>query len=151
MYEQVNPDQNLAGYTAQLVETLLRDMVFSVRKTLKNPDEENIHDLRVLCLRLRYALRLFARLLPRKPARKIRKRLAALQDLLAAVRCCDIASQVLGVESIAAAVLARQKKRLAAELGQARRRAVRPLQLRLKKMQRADSLQRWRSRLIPPA
>ena len=150
MYEQVNPDQNMAAYTAQLVETLLRDMAFSIRKTVKNPDEENIHDLRVLCLRLRYAVRLFARLFPRKPARRIRKRLSAVQDLLAAVRSCDIALQVLAVESIAAALVARQKKKLASELGLARRRALRPLQARLKKMQRADALQRWRSRLIPP-
>lgn len=147
MYEQVNPEQNLESYAGQILETLLRDMAFSVRKALEKPDQENIHDLRVLGLRLRHALRLFGKAFSRKASRKIRRRLGELQDLLAEVRGCDVTLEVLRNEPIASAVAARQRARLENALAQRRRRAVRPLELRLKKMQRSDSLQRWRQRL----
>ena len=147
MYERVNPDQNLGSYAAQIVETLLRDMAFALHKTLNSPNGENIHDLRTLCLRLRHSLRLFAKLFPQKPVRKIRRRLCSLQDLLAEVRTCDVAREVLAIEGIASAA-GRDRKKLGSALDAERRSALRPLRVRLRKMQRSDTLQRWRTRLL---
>ncbi len=147
MYERVNPDKDLGSYATQIVEALLRDMAFALHKTLDNPSDDNVHDLRTLCLRLAHALRLFARLFPPKAARKIRRRLSALRNLLADARTCDVTREVLATESIAAAA-GRHRKKLGSALDAERRRALRPLRVRLKKMQRSDALQRWRTRLL---
>ncbi|MBI3665340.1 MAG: CHAD domain-containing protein [Acidobacteria bacterium] len=148
MYKHLNPEQNLAGYAGKVVETLLRSMAFEIQKTLKSSDPDNVHDLRVTCLRLRHALRLFGKLLPAKAARKVRGRLAKLQELLAGVRNCDIALQILGHKSIAPSLSPARRRVLAGKLGQERQRAGRAMRLRLRKMQRSDVLARWRSRLM---
>jgi inorganic triphosphatase YgiF len=147
MYEQVNAELVFDNYLRQILETLLRDMAFSAHKTVETPAENNVHDLRVIGLRLRHALRLFGKAFPRKASRKVRKRLAELQDLLADVRGCDVALAVLKEGPIAGAISARQRVRVETLISQRRRRAVRPLALRLKKMQRSGTLQRWRQRL----
>ena len=149
VYEQVKPNQDMAAYGSKVVETLFRNMAFCIHKTLSAPDEENIHDLRVTCLRLRHALRLFGDLFPARQARRTLRRLNNLKDMLGAVRSLDIALQVLGSEPIAAAVSAPMRRNITAELEQQRRRSLRPLRLRLRKLQRSDSLQRWRTRLMP--
>lgn len=148
MYEQLNPNQDLAAYHAKLVETLMRDMAFSIHKTLDQPDETSIHDLRRICLRLRHALRLFAKLLPRKSRRKVQRRLAALQELAGGVRACDVALETLRLDSIASAVSTRDGEKIAAALALERRRSLRPLRARLRKIQRSDVLPRWRNRLL---
>jgi CHAD domain-containing protein len=149
MYEQVSPEQDMAAYGAKVVETLFRNIAFCVHKTLSSPDEENIHDLRVTCLRLRHCLRLFGRLFPARQARRTLRRLNNLKDMLGAVRSCDIALQTLGSGPIAPAVSAAMRRKITAELEQERRRLLRPLRARLRKLQRSDSLQRWRTRLMP--
>jgi len=148
MYEQLNHNQDLAGYSASLIETLLRDMAFLIQKTVNKPDVTNVHDLRRLCLRLRHALRLFGKLLPGKARRKIQKRLRELQDLLAGVRSCDLGLEILKLDSIAPAAPVREQRKIAAALALERKRSLRPLRLRLRKMQRSDALQRWRTRLL---
>ena len=150
MYKQSNPDQDLAGYAGKVVETLLRNMAFEVQKTLKAPDPENVHDLRVTCLRLRHALRLFAKVFPAKPARKVREKLGELQDLLAAVRNCDIALEILKLKEIAAALSVRWRQIMLAKLAQERQRSARAMRLRLRKIQRSDTLARWRNRVLSP-
>ena len=151
LYKQVNPNQELVAYVARIVEALLRNLAFSMRQALEKAGEESIRDLRVNCLRLRHALRLFARAFPAKPARKIERRITVLRDLVAAVYACDMALQSLRTNPVASAVSARQGKRVAAELGAERRRSLRPLRVRLRKMHRSDALRRWRNRLIPAA
>ena len=148
MYEQLDHKQDLTTYSAGLIETLLRDMAFSIQKVLDKPDAADVRDLRRLCLRLRHALRVFARLLPGKASRKIRRRLGVMQDLLAAVRSCDVALEILKQESIAPVVSARDRKKITAVLELERRRSLRPLRLRLRKAHRSDALQRWRTRLL---
>lgn len=148
MYEQLNHKQDLASYSAGLLETLLRDMAFALQKTLDKPDAANIHDLRRLCLRLRHALRVFGKLLPRKPAKKLQRRLRVLQDLLASVRSCDLGLEILKADSIGPVVRARDEKKIAAVVALERRRCLRPLRVRLRKMQRSDALRRWRTRLL---
>jgi len=151
MYEQLGPNQEMATYGARIVETLLRNMAFGAKKALDKPDEENIHDLRVTCLRLRHAVRLFDRLFGDRRARKVRRRLRDVQDLLAAVRSCDVAGQVLALEPVAASMSPRERKRILAVLTQERRRSLRPLRARLRKMQRSNVTQRWRTRLLGAA
>lgn len=148
MYEQLNHGQDLASYAAGLIETLLRDMAFLIQKTVGKQDTTNVHDLRRLCLRLRHALRLFGKLLPDKARRRIQRRLRELQDLLASVRSCDLGLEILKLDSIGPAVPAREHRKIAAALALERRRALRPLRLRLRKVQRSDALQRWRTRLL---
>ncbi len=148
MYEQLNHEQDLASYTAGLIETLLRDMAFLIQKTVGKPDTTNVHDLRRLCLRLRHALRVFGKLLPGKARRKIQKRLRELQDLLAGVRSCDLGLETLKLDSLGPAIPAREQRKIAAALTLERKRAVRPLRLRLRKMHHSDALQRWRTRLL---
>jgi CHAD domain-containing protein len=148
MYEQVRPNQPMTAYAAQVMEALFRNMAYGVRKVLDKPDEESIHDLRVTALRLRHALRLFGRLFSRKAARKTRKRLGNLQDVLAEVRVCDVALQVLSRDALGEALSARERRAILSELALERRRRLRPLRLRLRKIQRSDALQRWRTRLL---
>ncbi len=148
MYEQVKPSQDMAAYAASIVEKLLRDLAFGLAKTLERSDESSVHDLRRVCLRLRHALRMFARLLPGKGRRRIQRRLGMVQDLLGSVRSCDVALQVLSDQAVAAAVHPREIKKAAGAVAAERRRALRPLRGRLRKMRRSDSVARWRTRLL---
>ena len=151
MYEQVQPQQPTAAYAAQILETLFRNTAYGIRKTLDQPNEESIHDLRVTCLRLRHAVRVFGKLFGDRRARKVRRRLGRLQEALADVRACDVALHVLATESLAAALSTRERRRVVSELNLERRRQLRGLRQRLRKMQRSDLLQRWRNRLLPSA
>lgn len=148
MYEQLNNKDDLASYHAKLVETLMREIAFGISKTLENPEAQNVHDLRRLVLRLRHSLRLFKKLLPGKAVRKVQRRLKALQDLLAGVRSCDVAGEELKLGAIAPVLTAPEARKITAAITQERRRNLRPLRARLKKMQRSDSLKRWRTRLF---
>jgi len=148
MYEQVHPKQDLLSYRAAIVEKLLRDMAFLVNQTLEKPDEANVHDLRRLCLRLRHAIRVFGRVLPEKPARKIQRRLRDVQGLLGSVRSCDVALETLAQPDVSASVSKPEAKRVSASLSAERKRSLRPLRARLKKMQRSDAIGRWRTRLL---
>ena len=151
MYEQVNPNQDLLTYRSSIIESLLRDMAFAIHQTLDKPDEQNVHDLRRLCLRLRYALRLFGRTLPPRPARKTLRRLRELQNQLAGARSCDVAVATLAQPGIAAAVSKPETRKVTTTLAGERKRSLRPLRLRLRKMQRGDAIGRWRRRLLAVA
>lgn len=148
MYEQVNPKQDLLTYRASIIETLLRDMAFSINQTLERPDDANVHDLRRLCLRLRHALRVFRRMLPSRPARKVERRLQALQEALGAVRACDVALALLQQPESASAISKPETKKVTVVVTAERRRCLRPLRARLKKVQRSDAIGRWRARLL---
>jgi CHAD domain-containing protein len=148
MYEQVNPKLDLLTYRAGIVETLLRDMAFSISQTLEKPDENNVHDLRRLCLRLRHAVRLFGPLLPPRQARKVQRRLQVLQDLLGEVRACDVALATIQQPEVASASSKLETKKVAAALAAERRRGLRPLRARLRKLQHSDAIGRWRARLV---
>ena len=148
MYEQVNPKLDLLTYRAGIIETLLRDMAFSISQTLEKPDEANVHDLRRLVLRLRHAVRVFGPLLPSRQARKVRRRLQALQDLLGQVRVCDVALATIQQPEIASASSKLETKKVAAAVTAARRREMRPLRAGLRKLQQSEAVGRWRARLI---
>ena len=151
MYKQVNPGQDLATYGNRVIETLLRNLAFSIHRGLEKTDPEVVRELRMNCLRLRHALRLFAKAYPSKTIRKVDRRVTALRDLVGAVYACDMALATLKLESIAPAAGPRRGKEIAAEVGAERKRCLRPLRLRLRKMQRSDALQRWRARLASSA
>ncbi len=149
MYEQVNPKLDLLTYRAGIVETLLRDMAFSISQTLERPDEASVHDLRRLCLRLRHAVRVFGPLLPTRQVRKLQGRLQVLQDLLGEVRACDVALATIQQAEIASASSKLETKKAAATLAAERRRRMRPLRARLRKLQHSVAIGRWRVRLLP--
>ena len=148
MYEQVNPKLDLLIYRASIIESLLRDMAFSIHQTLEKPDAGNVHDLRRLCLRLRHAVRVFGGLLPPKQVRKIQRRLKELQDLLGEVRACDVALATIQQPEIASAASKPETKKVVAALAAERRRGLRPLGARLRKLQHSDAIGRWRARLL---
>ena len=151
MYRQARPTQDLVVYAGHVVESLLRDLAFAIRRTLDQPTAPNVHDLRRVCLRLRHAVRWFDGVLPGPAARKARRRLGDLQDLLGAVRSCDVALGALEYHSLAAATTAREGKEVVAALAAARRHALRPLRARLRRLQRAEFLRRWRAQLLGAA
>jgi CHAD domain-containing protein len=148
MYEQVNPKLDLLIYRTGIIESLLRDMAFSISQTLEKPDMANVHDLRRLCLRLRHAVRVFGRLLPPRKARNVQRRLKVLQDLLGEVRTCDVALATIQQPEIASASSKLETKKVAAVLAAERRRGLRPLRARLRKLQHSDAIGRWRARLV---
>jgi len=148
MYEQVQPKKDLLAYRASIIEALLRDMAFAIQRTLKKPDASTVHDLRRLSLRLRHALRFFGRVLPSRPVRKVQRRLKILQALLGSVRSCDVALDTLLRPGLAEAASKIETRKVTTVVGAERRRGLRPLRVRLRKMQRADSIGRWRSRLL---
>ncbi len=148
MYEQVDPKQELQTYRAWIFEKLLRDLAFAIHQTLDRPDMANIHDLRRLVLRLRHALRVFARLLPERPAGKMQRRLKKLQDLLGAVRACDVALAILQTPPGSSGAGKSEVRAAAALLTAERKRSLRPLRLRLRKMLQSDAIGRWRNRLL---
>ena len=148
MYEQVDPKLDLLIYRAGIIETLLRDMAFSISQTLEKPDDASVHDLRRLCLRLRHAVRLFAGMLPPRQARKAQRRLRMLQDLLGKVRACDVALATIQHPDIAPGISKLETKKVAAALAAERKRGLRPLRARLRKLQRSDAIGRWRARLL---
>jgi CHAD domain-containing protein len=123
-------------------------MAFLIGQTLDKPDQTNIHDLRRLCLRLRHSLRFFGQVLPRKPARRVQRRLKALQDLLGGVRSCDVALATLQHSGVSSAVSKPEARKAAAVLVSERKRCLRPLRMRLKKIQRSGAIGRWRTRLL---
>jgi CHAD domain-containing protein len=151
MYRQARPTQDLLTYAGHVVESLLRDLAFAIRRTLDQPNAANVHDLRRVCLRLRHAVRWFGGVLPGPAARKTRRRLGDLQDLLGGVRSCDVALEVLEHHSLAAAMTLREQTEVGAALAAARRHAVRPLRVRLRRLQRSEVLRRWRTQLLGAA
>jgi len=59
-------------------------------------DADMVHDIRVAIRRANQALRVFVGLVPRGPAKKLRRRLKRVLDAASSVRDCDIALQLFG-------------------------------------------------------
>lgn len=78
------------------INRLLRNLTGQIRKTLRLPDADVVHDLRVSIRRFDQALLLFAELLDKKHVRKTRRRLKETMALTGAVRNCDIADELIG-------------------------------------------------------
>jgi CHAD domain-containing protein len=151
MYPQLRPSQDLVTYCGHVMEALLRDLAFGIRQTLNQPSAKSVHDLRRVCLRLRHAVRLFEAVLPERAARRVRRRLGELQDLLGAVRSCDVALDLLDHHSLKDGISDRHRKEIVQSLATQRRQSVKPLRGRLRRMQRGDTPRRWRTRLLGAA
>ncbi len=149
LYKQVHPGQDVTAFATRILETLLRNLAFSIHQTLEKPSDENIRELRADCLRLRHAVRLFARVFPSKAVRKIERRVRGLRDLVVTVYAH--AAAIEGVKPDSALLAAGGGPKMVAELEATRRRSLRPLRARMKKMQQSESLTRWRKRLAPSA
>ncbi|GFO55507.1 CHAD domain-containing protein [Geomonas sp. Red276] len=87
--DTVAPDTPLWVAARILLTDHQRHFFTQWKKTAKNFDEEEVHDLRVASRRLREGLALFAPCLPGSPAKSLRKRLKLVTDLLGGLRNAD--------------------------------------------------------------
>jgi CHAD domain-containing protein len=111
----------MEGFVNAHAVRLRRQLNRQVRRSIKNHDEEAIHDLRVSIRHLILFLSEFRRFLPESKARKRLKRLNKMMDRAAEIRNRDIAITMVGaVDPELAAVLRRER-------AQAERRLVRSL------------------------
>jgi CHAD domain-containing protein len=86
---------NMREFAAEQVSSRLGRLVFQLRRNGKSLDADTVHDLRVAIRRFNQSLRIFGALLPRREAKKIRKRMRRLLDSAADVRDRDIALEFL--------------------------------------------------------
>jgi CHAD domain-containing protein len=70
-------------------------VAFECNRTAKAPRVEAVHDLRVAIRRSEQALVMFKTGLPRKPLKRIRRRLKSILSAAGSVRDCDIALRIL--------------------------------------------------------
>ena len=77
------------------IRRLIERLAFQANRTAKAPGPDAVHDLRVAIRRTEQALATFKPLLPRKPAKRIRKQLKGVMGLAGAVRDCDMAVKIL--------------------------------------------------------
>lgn len=85
-----------AKFASFQIHRLLRNLTAAIRKTLRAPDAEAVHDLRVSIRRFDQTLLLFGGMLEKKKVRKSRRRLKKVLALAGAVRNCDIADRLVG-------------------------------------------------------
>ncbi len=112
-----------AEFAGSRVNRLLRNLTAQIRKTLRSPDADAVHDLRVSIRRFDEALLLFAELLEKKYAREARRRLKEIMALAGAVRNCDIADKLIGASfSGARKEIDRQRETATQSLGHRLRR-----------------------------
>jgi triphosphatase len=64
-------------------------------EAIETLDAHGLHELRLACKRMRYAAELFAPLWPGKPARRLLKRLAAVQDALGLANDMSVARRLV--------------------------------------------------------
>lgn len=85
-----------AKFASFRIHRLLRNLTAAIQQTLRAPDAEAVHDLRVSIRRFDQTLLLFGGMLGNKDVRKSRRRLKKVLALAGAVRNCDIADQLIG-------------------------------------------------------
>ena len=119
----------------------LARFVFEVRRTLKSPEPDPVHDLRVSIRRLSQCLRIFIEFFPAPEVKRVRRRLRRIIELAAEARNRDIAAELLPKAGI------RPGSPLIARLAEDRKLAERALVGELRRLTRRDFSSRWRARL----
>jgi CHAD domain-containing protein len=128
-------------YVAQQLSRLLGRLVFEMRRALRSPDPDAIHDLRVAGRRLTESLRMFRSLLPGRETHKIRRSLKKLRQVTSKLRDRDITLELFQKAGIKPS--APVCRRLATE----RAEAERALSELLKQWAKRDFSARWRTAL----
>jgi CHAD domain-containing protein len=135
----VDPAAPMRRYAAASVNTLIRRLAFQINRAGKRGDADSIHDLRVAIRRLSQALAVFAPLLPRHAAGKVRHKIDELRRLAGGVRDLDIAIEYSRKTPGSAAFSAR--------LNKLRKQALRELTAALLQASRREPWRKWRRRL----
>lgn len=137
------PRKPAPGVAVEHSVRLLNRMSMQVRRTLRTPDIDAVHDLRVSIRRLMASLDLFDSGLGEYGGRKIRKRIKKLLDLAGAVRDCDVAVKHAEKFSPDAADTAQ----LLVALQERRAQAIEPLLAGLNDRIGRKSIVKWRAKL----
>src|SRR5215831_4632416 len=85
-----------AALASESVARLLDTLAQQADVTAKTPGLENVHDLRVAVRRFTQALLTFRGVIPRRDARRVRRKLKVLKNRAGAVRDNDMACKTLG-------------------------------------------------------
>ncbi|MCW5980084.1 MAG: CHAD domain-containing protein [Bryobacteraceae bacterium] len=123
------------------MSTRLGKLAFQIATASKGADEEAVHDLRVAIRRFDETLSIFRALVPRKAARKIRRRLRDIRKSAGEVRDRDIALGFLaksgvGEEDALWTAIAGERKVAESSLGK-----------QLKRWNGANLSRKWRADL----
>jgi len=82
-------------YAGQSADRLLGRLAFQMNATMKSPDADAVHDLRVAIRRFSQAFTVFKPCFPGKEIRKTRRRLKRLMTQAGTVRNCDVVIKLL--------------------------------------------------------
>jgi CHAD domain-containing protein len=121
---------------------LLQRFNTQLKKTLRNPGEEPIHDLRVAIRRLEQVLITFHEWFDERKLQATRRRLKTLFANAGAVRDCDVAIELLGKSGTG------DVTNISDHLHLQRKRAQHRLVASMRGMLRQDVTSRWRSELF---
>jgi CHAD domain-containing protein len=94
--------QPLEEFARQVLRACLERVLVEAHRAGDDPAEDPVHDVRVAIRRWGQALRVFADILPRGTARKLRKSARALLDAAGATRDYDIGADLLRKEGLRA-------------------------------------------------
>ena len=132
---------NIQHYANEQISARLGKLAFQSRASAQSLKASSIHDLRVAIRRFNQSLEVFASLLPKKEAKKIRKRLQILMDAAGEIRDRDIALEFLAKAGVKPA------DPLRARLASERKLAERNLAEKIKLWNRSNFSAKWRSAL----
>lgn len=132
---------DITSYARQQITARLGRLVFEVHRASRGMDVEAIHDLRVAIRRFSQSLAVFSSLLPKRPVKKVRRRLKRIRDAAGRVRDLDIAMAL--VESLEAD----KDGALRAHLAEARKQAEPALADELRRFTDSNQSEKWRAAL----
>ena len=127
-------------YAAQASTRLLGRLAFQMNASMKSPDPDAVHDLRVAIRRFTQALTIFNECFPGKEKRKIRRRLKRLMGLAGAARNYDVTLKLLAKSP-------QEHSALRARIASQRKESARTLTGALKRRIERKSSLKWRTGL----
>ncbi len=125
-----------------LVRKFLDRLVSHVSHTVRSPDVDQVHDLRVTIRRFAQVLRIFKLCFPVKEVKRIQRALKKHMALAGEVRDLDIAAGLLGKSRLAEAATFRAK------LHGRRKNAGRTLAGKLQRWKQRRMYSKWRRKLL---
>lgn len=129
-------------FALEQVASLLDRLAHEVERTARDRDAEAVHDLRVTIRRFGQSLRVFSPFVPKRQAKKIRKRLRHIMTLAGEVRNRDITMDLITEANL---------PQLRDAVQQDRDLAVRILAAELNRWIADNDALRWRAALELPA
>lgn len=129
---------DLGGYARQQISARLGRLAFEVHRAARTMDVDAVHDLRVAIRRFSQSLAIFASLLPKRPVKKVRKRLKRIRDAAGRVRDLDIALALVTAQGLDPA------GPIASRLAAAREQAKPALTEELRRFAASNLSEKWR-------